>query len=165
MAASEATYSADDLQSIVVSAQNAPDGLTVELGDSGQTALVLPLPPGATIDDSAFHDALTTRISHTMTGGYTSWTAVFATSADAQEAFELIAELHESDAGWGLQAQPPDLDLAEDAVQYAGAYGPWDTAGIYFWREENLLLAALGVGDFHADVLQSIAEGMDARAD
>jgi hypothetical protein len=99
-----------------------------------------------------------------MTGGYTSWSALFATPADAQEAFEFIAEQHESDAGWGLHAQPPDLDLADDAVQYAGPYGPWDTAGIYFWREENLLLAALGVGDFQADVLKLIAEGMDSRA-
>jgi hypothetical protein len=116
------------------------------------------------IDDSAFVDALTTRIAHTMTGGYTSWSALFTTPEDARDAFEFIAAQHESDTGWGLEPQDPGVELGEDQVQYTGPYGPWDTARLYFWRDGNVLLAAIGVGDFHEDVLQSIAEGMDDRA-
>jgi hypothetical protein len=35
---------------------------------------------------------------------------------------------------------------------------------MYFWREGNLLPAAIGVGDFDADTLRTIAQGMDDRA-
>ena len=122
-------------------------------------------PGGPAIDEAAFVDALTTRIGHTMSGGYTSWSAVFETAGGAQQAFNFIAEQHEAGTGWDLEPLTPDVELADQAVQYTGPYGPWDTAGIYFWREGNLLLAAIGVGDFEAEVLQSIAQGMDARAD
>lgn len=163
---SQRTFTADDLSSVLVSEATAPDGLTVESGDSGAAALVLPIPPGGpAIDEAAFVDALTTRIGHTMSGGYTSWSAVFETAGDAQQAFHFIAEQHEAGTGWDLEPLTPDVELADQAVQYAGPYGPWDTAEIYFWREGNLLLAAIGVGDFEADVLRSIAQGMDARAD
>jgi hypothetical protein len=159
-----AAYTSDDLSNILVSEDTAPEGKSVEPGDVGRAALILPLPPsGPAIDDGAFVDARTTRIGHTMTGGYTSWAALFETAADAQEAFEFLASQHEADEGWGLNAMEPDADLAEDSVWYTGAYGPWDSAGIYFWRESNLLLAAIGVGDYDPEVLLSIAEGMDGR--
>ena len=163
---SQQAYTAEDLASILVSEANAPEGLPVESGDSGPAALVLPIPPGGpVIDDTAFVDALTTRIGHAMSGGYTSWSALFETSSDAQRAFDFITDQHEADAGWDLEPLTPDVELGKDTVQYAGPYGPWDTAGIYFWREGNLLLAAIDVGDFQPDVLRSIAQGMDGRAD
>ena len=160
-------YTADDLPNIVVSQDAAPEGLTVERGDSGNAALVLPLPPGGNpIDDSTFVDALTTRIGHTMTGGYTSWTALFETATDAERAFDFIAAAHEADAGWNLVPLDQDVELTADGARhYSGPYGPWDAASIYFWRQGNLLLAAIGVGDFYPDVTRTIAHTMDDRAE
>jgi hypothetical protein len=158
-------YTSADLASIVVTQDTAPEGLTVEEGDSGHAALTLPLPPGGdTLDDTAFVDALETRIEHSMTGGYTSWSALFETADAAERAFEFFAKQHESEDGWGLQSSRPDLDLGDESVYYTGpAYG-WNTAGIYFWRESNLLLAAVGTEAYKPELLRSIAEGMDARA-
>ena len=159
-------YTSADLASIVVTQDTAPEDLTVEEGDSGLAALNLPLPPESDkpIDTTAFVDALETRIEHSMTGGYTSWSALFETADAAERAFEFFAEQHESKDGWGLQSSRPDLDLGDESVYYTGpAYG-WNTAGIYFWRESNLLLAAVGTEAYKPELLRSIAEGMDARA-
>jgi hypothetical protein len=159
-------YTSADLASIVVTQDTAPEGLTVEEGDSGLAALVLPLPPDRDkpMDTTAFVDALETRIEHTMTGGYTSWSALFETADAAERAFDYMAKQHESEDGWGLQSSRPDLDLGDESVYYTGpAYG-WNTAGIYFWRESNLLLAAVGTEAYKPELLRSIAEGMDARA-
>jgi hypothetical protein len=159
-------YTSADLASIVVTQDTAPEGLTVEEGDSGLAALTLPLPPDrdTPFDTTAFVDALTTRIEHSMTGGYTSWSALFETADAAERAFEFIAKQHESEDGWGLQPSRPDLNLGDESVYYTGpAYG-WNTAGIYFWRESNLLLAAVGTEAYKPELLRSIAEGMDARA-
>jgi hypothetical protein len=159
-------YAPEDRPEILVSQDTAPEGTTVEPGDVGRAALILPLPPGApAFDESAFVDALTTRIGHTMTGGYTSWAALFETPTDAEQAFEFFARQHEADEGWGLEPLQPNLELADDAVMYTGPYGPWETASIYFWRESNLLLAAIGSQDYEPEILEAIAEGMDSRAD
>jgi hypothetical protein len=157
-------HTSDDLPNILVSQDNAPEGMIVEPGLSGRAALNRPRPGGTTIDEGAFVDALTTSIGHTETGGYTSWAALFETSADAEQAFESITGLHEAEDGHGLEPLQPDVELSGDSVLYRGPYISWDAAGIYLWREHNLLLAVVGVGDYQPDVLRSIAEGIDRRA-
>jgi hypothetical protein len=115
-------YTTDDLPGILVSDANAPEGTTVGPGDTGFTALFLAIPGGKTIDQSAFVDALTTRVEHSETGGYTSWAALFETSADAEQALRTLAGLHEADDGHGLEPLQPDVELGGDSVMYRGPY-------------------------------------------
>jgi len=61
---------ADDLPHIVLTEENAPDGLIVDATDDGAPALVTPLRPvGPSFEMSAFVDALITNLNSTETGG------------------------------------------------------------------------------------------------
>lgn len=159
-------YTRDDLAIILVTDANAPEGTIVEPGPSGHPALTTPLRPGgAIIDDTAFVDAVTMNIDHTLTGGYVSWGALFETARDAEQAFDFLETEHESDDGWGMQRSSSSPSLGDQSLSFTGAAYDWDTSGVYLWRVNNLVLAAVGVGDFAADKLRSIADGMDARAE
>src|SRR5687767_11234303 len=61
---------ADDLPTIVLTAENAPDGLAVDATETGLPALVTPIRTGGPdIDQTAFVDALMTNLNTTETGG------------------------------------------------------------------------------------------------
>ena len=155
---------ADDLPTIVLTADNAPDGFTVHATDSRETALVTPLRPGGpSIDKSAFVDALMTNLDSTETGGYVSYAALFETSADGEAAFDYLVAEH-TEAGWGMQPTAGP-DLGDESASFSGAaYDIFETNEVHLWRVGNLVLAAVGVGDFDADRVRSMAELMDDRA-
>lgn len=160
------TYSAEDMADIVMTPDNAPEAETVEVGASGHPSLTTPLRPGgAIIDDTGFVDAITVNVDHTPTGGYVSWSALFKTPTDAERAFDFLVIEHESADGWGMQRSTSDPSLGDESVAFTGAAYDWDTSGVYLWRVNNLVLAAVGVGDFEADTLRSFADGMVARAE
>jgi hypothetical protein len=156
---------ADDLPTIVLTAENAPDGLTVDGTVSGDEALVTPLRPGGPfIDQSAFVDALMTNLNSTETGGYVSWAALFETSADAEVAFDYLVDEH-GETGWGMQRSTVDPGLGDESASFTGAaYDVFERNEVHLWRVGNLVLAAVGVGDFDEDQVRAIAELMDDRA-
>jgi hypothetical protein len=159
-----------DLPNIVLTDANAPDGFTVDATESGASALRTPLRPGGPpIDQTAFVDALMTNLNSTETGGYVSWAALFETAADAEVAFDFVANEHGS-AGWEMTRSSVNPGLGDESVTYTGAaYDIFETNIVHLWRVGNLVLAAVAVGDVavgdaNADQLLSLAELMDERA-
>jgi hypothetical protein len=157
-------FSATDLPSIIVTAANAPEGLAVDANEFGEAALLVPLQEGgAPIDQAAFVDARMTNINSTETGGYVSWAALFDTAADAEVAFDYIVDEHGS-AGWGMARSSVDPGLGDESASFTGAaYNIFPTNETYLWRVDNLVLAAVGVGDYDAEQVRSIADLMDSR--
>jgi hypothetical protein len=154
-----------DLPDIVVTADNNPDDLIVDATDSGATALVTPMAPGgASVDQTAFVDALMTNINSTDTGGYVSWAVLFETNADGEAAFDFFVDEH-GQAGWGMQRSTSDPGLGDESASFTGAaYDIFERNRVYLWRVDNLVLAAVGVGDFDEDQVRAIADLMDDRA-
>lgn len=160
-----AAFTSTDLPEIILTEANAPAGLTVDATESGAAALVVPLRAGGPfIDQTAFVDALMTNLNSTATGGYVSWSALFETAADAEVAFDYLVDEHGS-AGWEMTRSGVDPGLGDESASFTGAaYDNFERNEVHVWRVGNLVLAAVGVGDFDADQLRSIAELMDERA-
>jgi len=163
-------FSEADLPTIVLTENNAPEGLTVDNTESGRGALLTPLRPGGEIFDlNAFADGLMTNLESTDTGGYVSWAALFETAADAEAAFDLIVDEHGSEEGWGMDRSAGDPGLGQESATFTGAaYDIFDTNIVHVWRAGNLVLAAVAVGELaegeaNADRLLSLAELMDDR--
>lgn len=158
------TFTPTDLPDIILTEANAPAGLTVDNTDSGAAALLVPLRPGGPIiDQTAFVDALMTNLNNTETGGYVSWSALFETAADAEVAFDYLVDEHGS-AGWEMTRSSVDPGLGHESASFTGAaYGWIERNEVHLWRVGNLVLGAVGVGDFDADQLRSIADLMDER--
>jgi hypothetical protein len=154
-----------DLPNVILTETNAPAGLTVDATQSGGVALLVPLRPGGPIiDQTAFVDALMTNLNNTATGGYVSWSALFETAADAEDAFDYLVDEHGS-AGWEMSRSSEDPGLGDESASFTGAaYGWIERNEVHVWRVGNLVLAAVGVGDFDADQLRSIADLMGDRA-
>ena len=157
-------YSPEDLRRAILIEIGAPEGLTVDDTKAGVAAIAFsPVGTGFDVIPKGFVDALTTSLNSTEAGGYISWGALFETSPDAEHAFDLLVADHESADRWGLEPAA-DPNLGTESVLYiGGAYG-WDTAAIYLWRSENLVLAAVGVGHYDVASVLDIATGMQFRA-
>lgn len=161
------TFTAEDLPSIVLTDENAPSGFTVddESRETGTVALTMPLRPGGdTIDTTAFVDALSISGGDDV-GGYLTWTALFETPEAAHDAFDFIAAEHDSPDGWGLADTRTDPGLGDESATWTGQqYDFVPSARTIFWRQGNLLLAAVGFADWDADELQALAGAMARRA-
>jgi hypothetical protein len=162
-------FTTEDLPKIVFNGRTAPEGMIVANTTIGSPALRVPLPPDTVIDETAFIDALMTNLDSTETGGYVSWGALFETAAGAEVAFDFIASQHGS-AGWGMARSSVDPGLGDESVTFTGAaYDLFETNIVHLWRVENLVLAAVAVGDvavgdLNADLLLTLAGLMDDRA-
>lgn len=161
---------ATDLANIVLTDANAPQGFAVDGTTTGSDALVVPLEPGGPfIDQSAFVDALMTNLNSTETGGYVSYGALFETAADAEVAYDYLANEH-GEAGWGMTRSSVDPGLGDESSTFTGpAYDLFVTNITHLWRVDNLVLAAVAVGDVaigepNADQLLELAELMDEHA-
>lgn len=161
---------ATDLPNIVLTDANAPEGLTVDGTTTGSDALVVPLEPGGPfIDQSAFVDALMTNLNSTEAGGYVSYGALFETDADAEVAYDYLVDEH-GDVGWGMTRLSEDPGLGDESATFTGpAYDLFATNVVHLWRVDNLVLAAVAVGDVaigqaNADRILEFAELMDANA-
>ena len=157
-------FKATDLPRIIVTAANAPEGLTVDANEFGEAALLVPLRPGgAPIDQAAFVDARMTNINSTETGGYVSWAALFETAADAEVAFDYIVDEHGS-AGWGMARSSVYPAFGDESWSFTGAaYNLFPTNLTYLWRVDNLVLAAVGVGDYDPAMVWSLMDLMASR--
>lgn len=181
-AATPRLLSANDLQWIVVTDANVPDGLTVHRTLNGMEALGAS--ETAPEDSPGFVDGILTDFdldNDHENGRYGTFAAVFETVADAERAYDAAVATHESPDGWGLTTDhrlgyllhigrwdyDPDPRLGDEGVYYiAGSanYGGPEQA-IYLWRVDNLILHAVEFAGYHdPDLLLSIAQGMDRRA-
>jgi hypothetical protein len=162
------------LSDIVVTEANVPSGLTVHRTVRGVEALrtsgVLPVDVVGLVDaiETSFDGDEDHEGDHEDL--YRTFGAVFETVADAERAFDAAVVLHESADGWRLAAGHvfvPDRRLGDASVRYAQGsdYGDPEII-VYLWRVDNVLLHAV---DFHPydrpDLLRSIVEAMDARAE
>ncbi len=158
-----------DLPGIVLTDANAPAGLEVDGNEFGVVALMAPMKEGGpTIDQSAFIDARMTNVNSTDTGGYVTWSALFETAADAEVAFDFLISEHGS-GGWDMTRSSISPSLGDESVTYTGAAYSWNPVIVDIWRVDNLLLAAVAMGDVANDAgsedrLLGIAELMDGRA-
>lgn len=161
-------FTAEDLPNIVLTAANAPDGLTVDATETGAAAFVVPLrddshPGGPFMDQIGFVDALMTKLNSTETGGYVSWATLYEAAAGAEVAFDYFVEEHGA-AGWGMERSSVDPGLGDESASFTGAaYDLFETNGVHLWRVDNLVLAAVGVGDYEPDQLRSLADLMNDR--
>jgi hypothetical protein len=163
---------ADELPGIVANAANTPGTWDQTLDEGGAAALQTPMRSGRTADLEGFVDGRTTEMcgeepDGDLAGCLTAWVALFETPEQARTAYDFyVAEL-ESPDGWGFDpiAREPS-ELGDEAVLYTyviGDDGFW-LNGFHFWRQGNLLLAAVGIAEMDVDALQVIAEAMEARA-
>jgi hypothetical protein len=160
-------YTTEDLPTILITGAELPDGATIGGTRYGRPVLTEALPPsGDDIDASAVVDGLATDVEFQGEGIYTTWSVLFETSADAEQAFDVIVAEHESEQGWDVGASRTDPNLGDESAAWTGEL--YDLAGessSIIWRTNNLLLAAVGWGDADVSRLRSIADGMAARAD
>jgi hypothetical protein len=163
------TFSAEDLPRIVASEDDPPNGMSYARSESGAIALVVELRPGGpSIDQRAFVDALANYFDATDVadgyGGYVSWSALFETEADAEVAYDFIVTEHESPDGWDLQPDATSPGLGDESVSYTGPAYDWTASRVILWRVDNLVLAAVGVENYDAALVQSVADAMSDRA-
>jgi hypothetical protein len=167
-------YGPEDLPDIVLTEDRwAPYGFRVDGTLAWIPALEMLLRDGLAerqdgdsadgIDLATLRDALMTKLSTTDAGEYVSWAAVFETVMDSDLAYHYLAREHQSPDGWGLQPGNSDTELGWESVLYVGPAHGWNRAGIYLWRWDNLVLAAVGVGDYDEDQLRFMADLMEGR--
>jgi hypothetical protein len=165
------TFVEPDLPSLILTRDNAPEGMIVDNTTIGTVALNTPFQPGGPVmPATGFIDARMTNLNSTEAGGFVTWSALYETEAQAEAAFDALVNEHESAlVGWGLVPSTTAPGLGDESVLYDGAAYAFDDARIYLWRANNLLLAAVAVdvaavdSDMTARV-DEIADVMDQRA-
>jgi hypothetical protein len=164
-------HAIEDLPNIVATFGSEPEGMIVDGTTLDVAALTTPLREGgAEFDRSTFVDAHMSNLNTTDEGGFVSWAALFETVTDADAAFDLLVAEHDSAEGWDMEPFDELPALGDERVAYQGAAYNFDTALVHLWRDGNLLLAAVSVGDVavtDADVqrLEALALWMDERAE
>jgi hypothetical protein len=159
-------YTAEDLPNIVLTEATRPDGADGGETRSGRLVLLEPLRPGGdVIDTSVVVDGLSTDTEFPDQGLYTTWSVLFETSADAEQAFDFIVAEHDSPEGWDVGDSRTDPNLGDESAAWTGElYTLRGESDTIFWRENNLLLAAVAWGDSDTDQLRSIADAMADRS-
>lgn len=160
-------YTGEDLETIVLTRANAPDGMIVDYENrtTGFPALVIPLAPGgATFERTGFVDALSVELG-TSIGGFTTWTALFESLEAAQDAYAFLVDEHESPDGWGLAESRENPELGDESIMWTGQQYDMSSARTIMWRQGNLLLAAVGWADWEPEEVRMIADQMVDRAE
>jgi hypothetical protein len=159
-------YAPEDLETIVLTEANVPEGVTVDYENptSGFAALVIPLKPGGdTFEQADFVDAHSVELG-TSIGGFTTWSALFESAEEAEEAYDFLVTEHESPEGWDLAASREDPELGEESAMWTGQQYDMASARTILWRQGNLLLAAVGWADWEPEEVRLIADQMADRA-
>jgi hypothetical protein len=154
------TFTPADLPNIVVTEANAPGGITVDNTTAHRRVIRASVGSGSTLmDQPGFVDALMTDLNTTDLAREVTWSVLFADASTAEQAYgNLVAEL----AGSGL-TRSEDPRRGDESVLLSGrAYG-FDRTTTYLWRDDNLLLAAVGLGDYEPAIVKAIADLMEFR--
>jgi len=159
---------ADDLPTIVLPANEPPDGMQLDNTYDDERILLRPIisvtgtDAVSYLEQPGYVDGLYTEFSDDLTG-LLSWAALFESPEDAERALALYAEEVQSEAGYGLDNRV-DVEFGDNGALY-GASDPSNETLVYLWRNGNLVLAAATYGPFDPDELRSIAQEMDDRAE
>lgn len=159
---------ADDLPSIVVPADEGPDGMQLDNTYDDERILLRPIisVTGADavpyLEQPGYVAGLYTEFSGDLTG-LLSWAALFESPEDAERALALYAEEIQSEAGYALDNRVA-VDFGDEGAFY-DASEPSNETLVYLWRNGNLVMAAATYGPFDPDELRSIAQEMDDRAE
>jgi hypothetical protein len=159
-------YAPEDLPDIILSEGSALEGLEpqADTRTSGSDALVAPLRPGGeTIDTTHFVDALRVDLEGSI-GGFTTWAALFETPEAAADALAFLVTEHESPEGWGLAASREDPNLGDESAAWTGRQYDMRSAHTIMWRQDNLILAAVGWAEWEAEEVRMIADLMADQA-
>ena len=159
---------ANELPGIVLTADDAPDGMTFDGTYRGLDTLTrLPASLDDTTDDRfleqpGFVAGMYTEFSHER-AGLLSWAALFATVEDAELALSVYETEAQSAAGYGMTTRV-EAELGDEGAYFGDGIDPEFNAQIYLWRAGNLLLATASYGEFDSGELGQIAQEMDDRA-
>ena len=166
---------ADELPNIVANASNTPGTWDQTLDEGGEAALNTPMRSGAVVELQGFVDGRTTNMCGTNEAGESlgcvlAWTALFETVEEAETAYDFYVAEFEDPNGWNVPqaARSIPAGLGDEAVLYTNAVDPetgFTMSGVYLWREENLLIGAVGVADMDLAAIRVMAHAMQARAD
>lgn len=163
--------SAPDLEDIVVTNENAPEGWTVEWTLRGREALAYLIRYGQVSNATpGFIDARATEICSSIgLGCGISWGALYESEADAEAAFDLLHA--EMQVGWGLGDRAQSIGLGEDeGHDYGNNLGNAPANHAKLWRKGTLLLGVIGlaeldtVAELESDELRPVAEEMNSRS-
>lgn len=102
---------------------------------------------------------------------FMSWGTVFSSVGAARDAYDVIADELGGEDGWGLGSGEA-VDLGDEALVLTGATTklvgrePTDPvpSRMYLWRHGNVVLSVGGWFDYDEAELESVARGMDDRA-
>ena len=167
---------AEDITEIIASPDNLPGDWSLDDLVEGDAAMVTPMRSTLVVDLAGWVDGRTHRMCNHAPDGddecLLSWVGVFDSAASAEAAFDFYRAEFESDA-WNIppSARASLKDLGDEALLYSDVLDPGTGGGpdgpllhgIYFWRVDNALLAAVGLGT-EDDELRAIVDDMDARA-
>jgi hypothetical protein len=166
---------ADELPGIVANASNTPGTWDQTLDQGGEETLNAPMRSGAVVELEGFMDGRTTEMCGTNEAGdpigcILAWTVLFETVDEAESAYDFYAAEFEAPDGWNVPevARSEPAGLGDEAVLYTNAVDPetgFTMSGVYLWREQNLLMGAVGVADMDVAALRLIADAMQARAE
>jgi hypothetical protein len=166
---------ADELPGIVANASNTPGTWNQTLDEGGAAALNTPMRSGTAVELDGFVDGRTTQMCGTNEAGESigcilAWTSLFATAEEAEAAYDFYVAEFEAPNGWNVPhaARSVPTGLGDEAALYTNVVDPdtgFTMSGVYLWREENLLLGAVGVADLDVAAIRIIADAMQARAD
>jgi hypothetical protein len=163
-----------DLDRIVYSDADAPAGTEPSVGGHGRTLLKNPvwyLPPYAQqrfLELPGFLDAREQSFEGPASEGdllYVSEVFLFEDAASAQAAIDAYSGEWQVSFGFD-NPMPTEIDLGDGGVRFAGpARVQYDEPGIYyFWRVNNLVLNAVGIGDVEDEELEALAASTLAMA-
>jgi hypothetical protein len=158
---------ADDLPTIVLPADDGPEGMQHDNTYEDERILLRPIISVTGTDaipyleQPGFVAGRYTEFSDDLTG-LLSWAALFETPEDAQRSLALYAEEVQSEDGYALDNRVT-VDFGDDGALY-DATDSSNEILVILWRNGNLVLAAATYGPFDPDALRSIAEAMDDRA-
>jgi hypothetical protein len=166
---------AEELPIIVANASNTPGVWDQTLDQGGEETLNAPMRSGAVVELQGFVDGRTTEMCGTNDAGdpigcILAWTVLFETVEEAETAYDFYAAEFEAPDGWNVPpvARSEPAGLGDEAVLYTNAVDPgtgFTMSGVYPWREENLVMGAVGVADMDVAGLRLIADAMQARAE
>ena len=157
-------HTADDLTQIVLSADEAPQGMGHDATTVGREVLLRPIVDrfgtnaGRAGSLPGFVSGMYSEFS-TPSSGVLSWGAIFDTVEHAQGALDLYDDEVRSETGHALNNVEP-AELGDEGRHYYDD----DVTHVYLWRVGTLVMAAANFGDVDPETLLAIADTMDDRA-
>jgi hypothetical protein len=160
----EMVPTAADLDEIVVTSDNVPEGWVIQATRPGRVALDYLIRYGQVRHaTTGFVDARATTFCAEGEGCGTSWIAQYRSEGDAEAAVSVFRS--EMVVGWGMGAHSEPLGFGQDqGYVFMNNLGNAAANQAYLWRTGNLVLGMLAIGDMEIAPLRLLAEQMNTRS-